>query len=80
MRGWEPRTQRAVYQSFTLVMQIWALTILVYLDPLPPELVGDLALALPVVLVSVLAGSRCSPGSTSGASGPWSWRCSPRSG
>ncbi|ACB27918.1 putative membrane protein YfcA [Methylobacterium sp. PvP062] len=56
VRGWDPRTQRAVYQSFTLVMQVWALTILVTLDPIPPELVGDLALALPVVLVSVLAG------------------------
>lgn len=56
VRGWEPRTQRAVYQSFTLVMQVWALAILVTLDPIPPELVGDLALALPVVLVSVLAG------------------------
>lgn len=56
VRGWDPRTQRAVYQSFTLVMQVWAFSILVYLDPIPPELVGDLALALPVVLVSVLAG------------------------
>ncbi|GJE72205.1 sulfite exporter TauE/SafE family protein [Methylorubrum podarium] len=56
VRGWDPRTQRAVYQSFTLVMQVWALAILLFLDPIPPELVGDLALALPVVLVSVLAG------------------------
>ncbi|GJD59504.1 sulfite exporter TauE/SafE family protein [Methylobacterium dankookense] len=56
LRGWEPRTQRAVYQSFTLVMQVWALTILTLVDPLPADLVRDLALALPVVLVSVLAG------------------------
>jgi uncharacterized protein len=56
VRGWDPRTQRAVYQSFTLVMQVWAFAILITLDPIPPELAGDLALALPVVLVTVLAG------------------------
>jgi uncharacterized membrane protein YfcA len=56
LRGWDPRTQRAVYQSFTLVMQVWALTILLALDPIPPDLLGDLVLALPVVLVSVLVG------------------------
>jgi uncharacterized protein len=56
VRGWDPRTQRAVYQSFTLVMQSWALSILVYVDPLPPDLLGDLVLAVPVLLVSVLAG------------------------
>ncbi len=56
LRGWEPRVQRAVYQSFTLVMQVWALAILALVDPFPENLVRDLALALPVVLVSVLAG------------------------
>jgi uncharacterized protein len=56
VRGWEPRTQRAIYQSFTLVMQVWALAILALYDPLPGALIRDLALALPIVLVSVLAG------------------------
>ena len=56
LRGGEPRTQRAVYQSFTLVMQVWALAILTVVDPLPAALVRDLALGLPVVFVSVLAG------------------------
>lgn len=56
VRGWDPRLQRAVYQSFTLVMQIWSLAILALFDPLPAPLVGDLAIGLPIVLVSVLAG------------------------
>ena len=56
VRGWEPRMQRAVYQSFTLVLQIWSLAILAVLNPFPPELLGDLALGLPIVLVSVLVG------------------------
>lgn len=56
VRGWDPRTQRAVYQSFTLVLQVWSLAILALFDPLPDALIGDLMLALPIVLVSVLAG------------------------
>lgn len=48
--------QRAVYQSFTLVLQIWSLAILAAFNPFPPELIGDLALGLPIVLVSVLIG------------------------
>ncbi|WP_336492081.1 sulfite exporter TauE/SafE family protein [Methylobacterium nigriterrae] len=56
VRGWDPRTQRAVYQTFTLVLQVWALVILALFDPLPAALLQDLAVALPIVLVSVLAG------------------------
>jgi uncharacterized membrane protein YfcA len=56
VRGWEPRIQRAVYQTFTLVIQIWSLAVLTYFDPLPRALIGDLSLALPIVLVSVLVG------------------------
>jgi uncharacterized membrane protein YfcA len=56
VRGWEPRTQRAICQSFTLVLQVWALALLVLVGPLPAALVQDLVLAVPVVLVSVLAG------------------------
>ncbi|MCE4226927.1 sulfite exporter TauE/SafE family protein [Methylobacterium sp. C25] len=56
VRDWEPRIQRAVYQSFTLVMQIWSLAILALYDPFPPELVDDLKVGIPVVLVSVLLG------------------------
>ncbi len=38
------------------MLQVWALAILVLVDPLPAALVQDLVLAVPVVLVSVLAG------------------------
>ena len=37
-------------------MQVWSLAILALFDPLPATLWPDLALAMPIVLVSVLAG------------------------
>ncbi len=56
VRGWPPREQRAVFQTFTLVIQTWSLAVLAFFDPLPAALFRDLALALPTVLVTVLIG------------------------
>lgn len=56
VRGWTPRMQRAVCQSYTLVLQVWSLAILALFDPLPAPLMGDLMIGLPIVLVTVLAG------------------------
>ncbi|WP_043753827.1 sulfite exporter TauE/SafE family protein [Methylobacterium nodulans] len=56
VRGWEPRTQRAIYQSFSVVMQVWALGILATYDTLPSALAADLTIAVPILLVSVFSG------------------------
>ena len=56
VRGWTPREQRAIYQVFTVVIQAWSLAVLAVFDPLPAALFGDLVIALPTVLVSVLLG------------------------
>ena len=56
IRDWDPRTKRAIYQSFALVMQIWSLIILSYYEGIPSSLMNDLMISIPILLLGVLLG------------------------
>lgn len=56
MRGWEPARQRAIFQSFILVMQAYALLSLALLVGISEASLIDLAVTGPVMIAGVVIG------------------------
>lgn len=56
MRGWEPARQRAVFQSFILVMQAYSLMSLALVVGISQHSLIDLVITGPVMIVGVVIG------------------------
>lgn len=58
LRGWDRDGQRAVFQSFNLVMQILTLATYVFSGTISARMVGIFAVMAPAAVVPTLAGVR----------------------
>lgn len=58
LRGWDRDGQRAVFQSFNLVMQILTLATYVFSGTISARMVGIFAVMVPAAVVPTLAGVR----------------------
>jgi uncharacterized membrane protein YfcA len=58
LRGWDRDTQRAVFQSFNLTMQVLTLAAYVVSGTVTRDMVGIFAVMVPVAIVPTLAGVR----------------------
>lgn len=58
IRGWSRDVQRAVFQPYILVLQIWALIALAWNGGLDTALLGRFALSLPALVLGVWLGMR----------------------